>query len=226
VQKLNLKNGSRLSTSAETEPVGRFTDVSQVQKLNTSYIPRVWVILEAWLRVQIASGAQGVKSMEKCKYTQQDRARAALTLLATGSNKAAAASIGCSRRTFERWTKQDWWQELVRDLYARHEAEFDAFCSQIIEQAMSEVQDRLENGDYSNRLDENGEWIRKQISGKDAAVIMGIMFDKLKILREQLPASIGNGFSLDSIREKLATIGRESAAERERRSAIDIDPER
>jgi hypothetical protein len=156
--------------------------------------------------------------MERSKYTDQQRELAVIHYLTTGSKIQTADAVGCSRRTLNRWMEEPWWQELTQRLRVKHEAEFLATCTKIIWDANEATIDRLEHGDFSSRLGDDGEWIRKGMSGKDCAIVMGIYFDKLKQYSEQITAETA---SIDGVTAKLEQIGKASIEASEARRAIE-----
>jgi len=147
--------------------------------------------------------------MEKCKFTEADRRAAVMAYLVTGSQKAAVDASGSTRFTIARWMKEPWWHDLTAQLHDEYAARIDAAYTQIIENALAEISDRLDNGDASTRWnDERGEFERRLVSAKDAAIIMGICYDKRALLREQAPTEPEH--AVNAIANKLAEIGRAS----------------
>ena len=146
-------------------------------------------------------------------HTEQDKRRAVVAYFATGSSVKAAALTGVSERTIRRWRQTgEWWEGALEQVKRENQDELDAQYSAIITQAQEEVMDRLKNGDVVlvKTKDGYGEK-RKLVSGKDAAVIGAVTFDKRQILRTA-PVLAGTNKALEEITRQLEEIGRAERA--------------
>lgn len=137
------------------------------------------------------------------KHAPNLRQQAVATYLATGDSNQAAKLTGIPARTIRSWFDQDWWIESTERLRAQHEKQLDAKLTAIIEKAMDVTLDRLEYGDEV--IGKDGAPVRRKVSGRDAAVIGGVAFDKRALIRGQ-PTSRVERVNLDELRVKFAGV--------------------
>lgn len=86
---------------------------------------------------------------------------------------------GVPYRTIRQWKTEAWWNETLNEIRSDNEEIFRFRAHQIIDKATKVLLDRLDNGDEVILRD--GASVRRQISGKDAAVIAAVIFDKMRI---------------------------------------------
>lgn len=135
------------------------------------------------------------------KHSPDLRMQACATYLATGDSRQASRLTGIPDRTIRSWFDQDWWIKDTERLRAQFEKQLDAKLTAIIGKAMDVTLDRLENGD--ELIGKDGAPIRRKVSGRDAAVIGGVAFDKRALIRGQ-PTSRVERVNLDELRRQFA----------------------
>ncbi len=108
------------------------------------------------------------------KYTDVDRRKAIALYSVLETNTAVAKEIGCYQSTISRWRTTDWWEEESGRFYQDMGDEFRAILRQIVLEGIELVLNCIRDG---------------SVSGKDAMVISGIAYDKLR-LSENRPTSI------------------------------------
>ncbi len=107
------------------------------------------------------------------KYTDEDRRKAVVLYMLLPTNTAVAKEIGCYQSTISRWRRTDWWeQERVR--FWEIEEELRAILRKVVLEGTQRVLECIRDG---------------TVSGKDAMVISGMAYDKLR-LSENRPTTI------------------------------------
>ena len=159
------------------------------------------------------------------RYSDDQRETAAQTYILTGNITEAAHSIGCKKDTVLKWTNEGWFKDRVSTLREQNRIKLDSGLTELIDAARDAALDRVQNGEDSNKLGEDGKWVKKAVSATGAATVLGISFDKLRLLRDQ---STSNVIASDSSRlQSLADTFRQIAqdARNPADQAIDITPE-
>ena len=154
------------------------------------------------------------------KYSNQQRIEAAVYYLVHGSLTKTAKACGIPLTTLYDWKQSEWWPELCEQVRSEKESEFQAGFSRIVQAAIGEIEDRLEKGDVKLVKTKDGyEQKMVPISAKDATVIAGISYDKLR-LSLNLPTSISSSQkSLSELSQEFQEI-----AKNYRRDVIDVKP--
>jgi len=114
------------------------------------------------------------------KYTDDQRLQAAIAYMTLGNLKKTSEAVGIPDRTLLDWKKTEWWHDLITRLHDEKKEEFNANFTRIVESCSQTIEKQLEIG---------------EVSARDAAMIMGITFDKRQILNLQ-PTTI-SGKSID-----------------------------
>lgn len=127
------------------------------------------------------------------KYTDEDRCRAVVEFYVSGNMTEVAKRTGIPRTTIIGWKESNWWVDLFDKVRHEKDEEFDAKTTKLINSALEEAQDRVENGDY--RVGKDGNLIRVPMSGRDLTTNAAIFFDKRQLHRNQ-PTVIRNGGEL------------------------------
>ena len=155
------------------------------------------------------------------QYDNQQRIEAAVHYMVHGSLTKTAKACSIPLTTLYDWKKSEWWPSLTETIRSEKEHEFQAGFSRIVEAAIGEIEDRLEHGDVKLVKTKDGySQQRVPISAKDATVVAGITYDKLR-LSLNLPTSIRStpDNNLEALAKRFAKI-----AEEHRREVIDITP--
>ena len=155
------------------------------------------------------------------KYGVQERIQVAVAFLIHGNVSRTSEATGIPKTTIRDWRNTDWWGPLNDEVRAEKEHEFQAGFSRIVESAIGQVEDRLQNGDAKLVRGADGhEECRVPVSAKDAVVIAGISYDKLR-LSLNLPTSIRavSENDLNALGRKFEEIGKKYQHE-----VIDVSP--
>jgi hypothetical protein len=102
----------------------------------------------------------------------------------TGNIRRVAEITTIPEYTLRGWKKEPWWQEMLDRVRIEGDEERDSKFSKIIDKAMDEINDRLENGDFILEA-KTGQLKRKPISARDATIVTSTMIDKRQLLRGQ-----------------------------------------
>ena len=99
-----------------------------------------------------------------------------------GDIKEAADYGDVDYRTVVRWKKTaSWWDQELTKIRRAKTDEIDAQFSKIIEEANTQILDRVQNGD--EKLDKNGLPVRVKMGGRDLVLVAAVAFDKLRLIR-------------------------------------------
>lgn len=167
---------------------------------------------------------RGVRNAEGkiVRYTDQDIETAATVYFLTGTAKATAEVLDISTSAIGKWLDHDIWIATITRLRRQHTDTLDVKLSYIINLAYDGVVDRLQNGDEV--VTKDGTKVRKKMSGRDAAWIGSVLFDKRQIGRK-LPTKIqeaGNtDEKLNQIAQRLADM---AAAQQQHLPPVDVTP--
>lgn len=152
-------------------------------------------------RIKGVRNAQG----KIVRYLPQDIETAATVFCLTGLLTKTSEVLGISTAALGKWTEREEWINTVTRIQRQHSYELDHKLSNIINLAYDSVVDRLVNGDEV--VTKEGEKVRKKMSGRDAAWIGSVLFDKRQIGRK-LPTAISEAVNAD---EKLNQIAQKMA---------------
>ncbi len=119
------------------------------------------------------------------QYSHADIIRAATSYLVHGSIQKVATEIGIPRRTISGWKNSDWWVQLSAEISHGKEPEFLAAFKENARLALRCVKDRLENGDTKLVKGKEGDYVERKVpvGARDAMIIAGISYDKLRLER-------------------------------------------
>ena len=120
------------------------------------------------------------------KYCDQVRRQAVLEYAIYGSFTRVAKSMDIPRQTLSAWGRTDWWKPLLSEVEHEKNTEIAAGLGRIVEKAISETEDRLENGDVYVA---QGKVTRAPVKAKDAVLIGAVAIDKRQLLLNK-PTSI------------------------------------
>lgn len=139
-------------------------------------------------------------------YSDADRQRAAAAVLSHGTSKRAGRLCGIPASTIRHWrTHDEVFIRMVSELEAEFGEKLRAEIVQIVGLATAELRDRLKNGDAVLHP-KTGDEVRVPVKAKDAAVILGISFDKLRIIEGQPTRITQERTSVDQLADKLAAL--------------------
>ena len=116
------------------------------------------------------------------KYTADEKLAAVLAYVMTGSVRGVVRITGFKQQVVSDWkNNSSWWPDAYAAVKKDKQEEVDGFLTSIIHASAGGVMDAIMNGDEV--IDKNGDLVRRQMSGKDKAWVMGITFDKRALLR-------------------------------------------
>lgn len=128
--------------------------------------------------------------------SKQTKIKAAVSYLLCGSATKAAKAAGISKPTILDWkNNSEWWPYLLAHLKEKHDEDLEARTTQILTQALDQVEDRIVNGDTIMNY-KTGEMEYKPISGKEMTIIFGTLYDKRQLMRRE-PTAISDNKSED-----------------------------
>lgn len=139
-------------------------------------------------------------------YSDADRQRAAAAVVSSGTSKAAGKVCGVPASTIRHWRHNDeGFQRMCAELEAEFGEQLRAEIAGNIGLASRELRDRLENGDVVFHP-KTSDLVRTPMRGKDVAVVLGICFDKLRVLEGQPTKIIQDRTSVEVLADKLAAL--------------------
>lgn len=123
------------------------------------------------------------KHLPHTYWTKQDNKRALAVYKSTGSIQKTSDVTGIPYSTLELWMRQEWWKEGMLSLKAEDSLQLEDAATNIAKEAANVVRERLANGDHI--LNKDGDMVRKPVSARDAAIVMGISMQKRKELQAE-----------------------------------------
>ena len=146
--------------------------------------------------------AQGKAVGQRDTYTDKEKMEAACAFAVTGNSRRVAELTKIPEGTIRAWKTTEWWNDLQSRIIREQDEELDTKLTKLIDKAVGEVNDRLEEGDYvyNPKLDK---LIRKPVNAKDLAITSAVLVDKRQLLRGQ-PTSRVEKVSQDETLLKLA----------------------
>lgn len=78
-------------------------------------------------------------------HTPEDRLKAALAWVITGTGEGASRECGIAARTINDWTNQEWWEPLVAEARLLKDSELDASLTMIIDKCSQRLLERLDS---------------------------------------------------------------------------------
>ncbi len=134
-------------------------------------------------------------------YSVDDRLHAVMLYVTEGNMKKVSKMTEIPYVTLASWKEQEWWPHALQFCHKRKDKELELRFSRVIHDTVSEVHDRVVNGDW--KLDKNGEKKRLPMSGKDLSIVMGVIHDKRQLLRGEATSLT---VSKDSQADKLKAL--------------------
>lgn len=114
------------------------------------------------------------------QYTDADRIMAVAIYVVVGTYRGAARVCGISAKTLCEWGRNaDWWADALSQTREINSALLNARSTSIINKAMTKIEERLDLGDPY--IDKNQQVSYMPVSVKSAAIVYGVVFDKMRI---------------------------------------------
>lgn len=132
---------------------------------------------------------------------------AAIAYLMTGSAEEAGRMVNVPGRTIREWTKESWWEDVIKEAQTVKQKELDAIWTGLIHKAADKLRTTIDEGETV--LTKNGE-IKIPVKAKDLAIIMSIAVDKRALMRGQATSrkeTVTIEKKLDMIADKFKEIG-------------------
>ena len=147
----------------------------------------------------------------RAKYTAEEKLQAVTAYVMTGTAVGAARVTGQLADTIREWKNHSsWWPDAYIQAKKERQEEMDGVMTAIVHEAGYQVLDRIQNGDEV--IDKDGNVVRRKMSGKELATVMGITYDKRSLLRGD-PTSrtekVDTKQILDDVREQLKEIAKD-----------------
>jgi hypothetical protein len=135
-------------------------------------------------------------------YTEKQKMEAVCSFAVCGNSRRVAEITKIPEATIRAWKQTEWWYETTQRIAQEENEELDVKLTKLINKAVENVNDRLENGDmiYDTK---RGQLARRPMSGKDTAIVAAITLDKRQLLRGQ-PTSRVESVSQDQRLLRLA----------------------
>jgi transposase-like protein len=130
---------------------------------------------------------QGKVKGKRTHFTDKEKLRAVSTYAVAGNSRRVAEITGIPEGTIRSWKSTEWWHEAMQKIVVEQDDELGTKLTNLVNKAVDEVNDRLENGNYvyNPKLDK---LIRKPVDAKELAIVTAISIDKRQLLRG-LPTS-------------------------------------
>lgn len=143
------------------------------------------VTLEAVQEAVLTTEEWDVEALHhpNCKYDKDTKVALVTKYASSGNLKASAAACGVDYAQARSWkTRSQWWGPTIAKVQKIQQAELDAVMTSVIDKAMTEMTDRIENGD-TIRDTKTGELVKIPMKGKELAVAAAVIFDKRSLIR-------------------------------------------
>ncbi len=152
-----------------------------------------------WVELEAANntGTENMGNMveQGSKYSDEDRRAAALSYAIHGNVQKVSRSLDIPATTLYDWRNSEWWESVSIEVRSEKQDEIVAGLGRIVDKAISETEDRLENGDvYVHQ----GQITRAPVKAKDAVLIGAVAIDKAQLLQNK-PTSISGKSKQENI---------------------------
>ena len=115
---------------------------------------------------------------------EEQRVEAVALYAAIGNAAEVARIMNINAATLRTWKTTEWWELMMRRVHLEADEQLDSKFTKIVDKAMEEINDRLENGEhvYNPRT---GEIVRVKPKMRDVAMVAATNLDKRQLLRGQ-----------------------------------------
>lgn len=111
------------------------------------------------------------------RYSDAQKIEACQLYMLTGNLSAVSMALQINYETLKVWKKSQWWKDLERELRLQDELQLSVQLKKIVAKSLSNVEDRLENGDFTFDK-KTGKLIRRPVTALTAHKIAVDMMDK------------------------------------------------
>jgi hypothetical protein len=138
-------------------------------------------------RSPLSQPVKGKVQGKRTHFTDKEKLKAVCTYAVAGNARRVAEITGIPEGTIRGWKCTEWWNEAMTKIIVEQDDELGTKLTNLVNKAVSEVNDRLDNGNYvyNPKLDK---LIRKPVDAKELAIVTAISIDKRQLLRG-LPTS-------------------------------------
>ena len=146
-------------------------------------------------------------------YSPEQKVHAAQAYLITGTSVKAQKYCGVKADVIRAWkNRSTWWPDLFNNLKKQKNDELEASFTRIMDSAIVEVADRLDNGD--SKLQKDGTIVKVPMGGKEVAIVLSIMYDKRALLRGDVTSRIEkkDGNAMQLLQSKFEDIAKQLEA--------------
>ena len=117
-------------------------------------------------------------------WKESKRIEVVTLYLSTGSPSETSRISGVPLKTVESWMGKDWWKELIAKIRSEEDQALDAKLSKSMDRALTELMDRLENGEYIYDQ-KTGKVKRMPAKLRDLNIAFNNILDKRQLIRKQ-----------------------------------------
>lgn len=134
-------------------------------------------------------------------YSDEVKRSAVAAYLMHGRGTIVCNMVGIGESTLSEWRREAWWDDFAAEVRSNVSDEIAADIQRNLQASLTQVTDRLENGDAHVLRD--GTIIRAPVKMRDLAVTSAVLFDKRRLLQGQA-TSIRGTEGLGSLASRLA----------------------
>ena len=143
------------------------------------------------------------KAHQPGHWEEKKKVEAVTTYIATGNYALTAKMINVPEPTIRFWKSQEWWKQMVEDVYQEGNLQLSSKLSKTLEKSIDAVNDRLENGDFVYNP-KTGAIVRVQANLRDVHRVASDLIDKQLVLRKGQHQQVESQESTDGRLLKLA----------------------
>lgn len=138
-------------------------------------------------RRRLSTPVKGKVAGKRNHFTDKEKLNAVCVFAVAGNSRRVAELTGIPEGTIRSWKATAWWNETMNRIITEQDEELGSKLTKLVNKAVDEVNDRLENGNYvyNPKMDK---LIRKPVDAKELAIVTAISIDKRQLLRG-LPTS-------------------------------------
>lgn len=115
-------------------------------------------------------------------YSDNVKMKVACAYAVTGNSKRTSEMTKVPEGTIRVWKQTEWWEEIQSRIRLEANDELDTKLTKLVDRAVDEINDRLENGDYIYNIKQD-KLVRKPVGARDLASITATSLDKRQLLR-------------------------------------------
>ena len=138
-----------------------------------------------------------IMSHTKVQYPIDTVVELATRYVSSGNLRKSARESGVSEETASDWSRTQWFADVLGCVRFEHQKKLDSKITSLLDRAVSELEDRLTNGDINEKTGE-----RVPVRAAQVASILGTLYDKRALIRGE-PTSRVERTSVDQRLNKL-----------------------